>query len=101
MFNRGSEAGFNKGDTVEIYAVQNVKDEENGETYQNEVPVGQAVIERLDKRQSFAMLSGDNLGIDKGCIVRQIISEAKAASDDQPAEDEQQSPGSSEKPMKW
>ncbi len=101
MFNRGSEAGFNKGDLVEIYAVQNIKDEENGETYQNEVPVGQAVIERIDKRQSFAMLSGDNLGIDKGCVVRPIKSGAKAESDKQPAENEQQSPGSSDQPMKW
>jgi hypothetical protein len=47
------------------------------------------------------MLSGDNLGIDKGCIVRQIKSEAKSASDKQQSEDEQQYPGSSEKPMKW
>jgi hypothetical protein len=101
MFNRGSDAGFSKGDTVEIYAIQNVKDEENGEIYQNEVPVGQAVIERLDKRQSFAMLSGDNLGIDKGCVVRPIKLGAKAESDKQSAEEEQQSPGSSEKPMRW
>lgn len=112
MFNRGSEAGFNKGDLVEIYAVQNVKDEESGEVFRNEVPVGQAVISRIDKSQSYATISGDDMGITKGCVVRFVKTAASRASEAEPAldttrpdfgvkDDAGMSPGSSEKPLKW
>jgi len=112
MFNRGSEAGFNKGDLVEIYAVQNVKDEDTGETFRNEVPVGQAVISRIDKNQSYANINGDDMGITKGCVVRFLKTAASRAAEGEPAPDttkpdfekksgDGDSPGSSEKPLKW
>jgi curli biogenesis system outer membrane secretion channel CsgG len=112
MFNRGSEAGFAKGDLVEIYAVQNVKDDDTGEVFRNEVPVGQAVISRIDKNQSYAGISGDDAGITKGCVVRAVKTAAQRASEAEPPPDGTQpdfgtkgeagsSPGSSEKPLKW
>lgn len=112
LFNRGSEAGFNKGDLVEIYAVQNVKDEDSGELFRNEVPVGQAVISRIDKNQSYATISGDDMGITKGCVVRFIKTAASRAAEGEPPPDATQpdfgtkgdtgsTPGSSEKPLKW
>jgi curli biogenesis system outer membrane secretion channel CsgG len=112
MFNRGSEAGFTKGDLVEIYAVQNVKDEDTGELFRNEVPVGQAVITRIDKNQSYAAISGDDMGITKGCVVRFMKSAASRAAEGEPPPDVTQpefgsksdpgtTPGSSEKPLKW
>lgn len=112
LFNRGSDAGFVKGDLVEIYAVQNVKDEESGEVFRNEVPVGQAIISRIDKNQSYATISGDDMGITKGCVVRFTKSAASRAAESAPPPDTTQpdfgskgdagsSPGSSEKPLKW
>jgi hypothetical protein len=112
MFNRGSEAGFNKGDLVEIYTIQNVKDEDSGEVFHNEVPVGQAVINRIDKNQSYAAISGDDIGITKGCVVRFLkTAVARAAEGEAPPDATQpdfgsrggpgNSPGSSEKPLKW
>lgn len=103
MFNRGTESGFSKGDAVEFYAVQNVKDEDTGETFRNEVPVGQGMIERIDKKQSYAKISGDDLGIAKGCVVRSLKTDREKA----PVQQEQQAPaaydtpGSSDKPVKW
>lgn len=104
MINRGSEAGFSKGDLVEIYATQNVKDEDTGEVFRNEVPVGQAKVVRLDKKQSFAMIFGEDLGIAKGCVVRTVNQTSRAQSEKSPNLDEvagQETPGSSEKPAKW
>lgn len=104
MINRGSEAGFNKGDMIEIYATQNVKDEDTGEIFRNEVPVGQATIVRLDKKQSFAMIVGEDIGIAKGCVVRIFKQTNKAQREKKSVLDdivEQQTPGSSEKPLKW
>jgi curli biogenesis system outer membrane secretion channel CsgG len=112
LFNRGSEAGFVKGDLVEIYAVQNVKDDDTGEMFRNEVPMGQAVISRIDKNQSYATISGDDMGITKGCVVRFTKSAASRAAEGEPPPDATQpdfgtkgtagtTPGSSEKPLKW
>lgn len=112
MINRGSEAGFAKGDLVEIYAVQNVKDEDSGEMFRNEIPVGQAVISRIDKNQSYASISGGDMGITKGCVVRFIKTAASRAAEAEPPHDATQpdfgtkgdagsTPGSSEKPLKW
>jgi len=105
LLNRGSEAGFSKDEMVEIYATQNVKDEDTGETFRNEVPVGQATIVRLDKKQSYATIVGEDLGIAKGCVVRISKSAAKNVPGEQtatPGENvDQPTPGSSEKPLKW
>lgn len=112
LFNRGSDAGFNKGDLVEIYTVQNVKDDETGELFRNEVPVGQAVISRIEKNQSYATISGDDLGITKGCVVRFMKTAASRAAEGEPPPDVTlpefgtkgdagSTPGSGEKPLKW
>jgi len=112
LFNRGSDAGFNKGDLVEIYAVQNIRDEESGELFRNEVPVGQAVISRIDRNQSYATINGDDTGITKGCVVRFMKTAASRAAESEPPPDVTQpdfgtkgdggtTPGSSEKPLKW
>lgn len=98
MINRGSETGFSIGDLVEIYAIQDVKDDDTGEIFRNEVPVGQAKIARLDKKQSFAMISGDDMGITKGCVVRTVQSKSNKA---EPIADSNSTPGSSDKPAKW
>ena len=70
MINRGSTAGFVPGTPVEIYAFQNVVDEDTGETYRNEILVGQATVQRGDQKKSFARVAGEDLGIAKGCIVK-------------------------------
>jgi len=104
MINRGTEAGFNKGDLVEVFALQDVKDDDTGEIFRNEVPVGQARISRLDKKQSFAVIYGEDLGVAKGCIVRIAKQSGKGGAenttDSAPATG-QETPGSGEKPLKW
>ena len=102
LINRGSEAGFNLGDQVEIFPIENIRDEESGEIYYNEIPVGQAEIIRIDKKQSFAMINGDDLGITVGGIVklfRAANAVKKSGSDILPTAIE--TPGSSDKPLKW
>jgi len=113
MFNRGTESGFEKGDLVEIYATQPVKDDDSGEIFMSETLVGQAIIIRLDKKQSFANISGDDLGIIKGAVVRKLKSAAVRRSDAEtqppdptipvlgPNDPAETTPGSSEKPLKW
>ena len=103
MINRGSEAGFRTGDLVEIYATQEVKDEDTGETFRNEVPVGQAKIDRLDERQSFATVFGEDVGITRGCVVRIAKAHGKEGRQAPAAQPEagDMTPGSSEKPLKW
>ena len=112
LINRGSEAGFVKGDLVEIYSVQNIKDDDTGELFRNEVPVGQATISRIEKNQSYATIQGDDSGITKGSVVRFIKSAARRASESEPPPDVTlpdfgakgdpgSTPGSSEKPLKW
>lgn len=102
MINRGSDSGFSEGDEVEIYAVENVNDEDTGETFHNEIPVGTATIVRLDKKKSFAMIGNEDFGIAKGCVVRtikQVI--ASPSSSDSDRSGRELSPGSSDKPLKW
>jgi curli biogenesis system outer membrane secretion channel CsgG len=105
MINRGSEAGFKKSDVIEIYATQDVKDDDTGETFRNEIPVGQASIVRLDTKQSFATIVGEDVGIARGCIARIVKAaykggpEGKAAIPD--GNGDKQTPGSSDKPLKW
>ncbi len=115
LINRGAEAGFNKGDVIEIYGVEDVKDEDTGETFRNEVPVGQARITRGDAKQSFAMIEGDDAGIAKGCVARVVQTanvipaqtpppvSAPRASFGQPVSQPSDAgtPGSSDKPLKF
>ena len=70
LINRGTEAGFHQGDTAEVYAVQEVKDDDTGEMFRNEVSVGRVRIVRGDAKQSFGMIEGAETGITKGCVVR-------------------------------
>ncbi len=112
VINRGSEADFKKGDLVEIFTVQNVKDDDTGELFRNEIPVGQAIITRVDRNQSYATMTGEDLGIIKGCTVRFAKSASDRKAEDIPEPDptkpdfEQQgggdpNPASSEKPLHW
>jgi len=114
MINRGGEYGFAKGDLVEFFAVQNVKDEESGEIFRNEVPVGQGIIVRIDKQQSYAKITGEDLGIVKGCVVRFAKSAADRQREGAPGPDPTRpdferekdeplppDPGSGEKPIRW
>ena len=100
QINRGSEAGFQKDDQVEVYATQQVKDPDSGEVYTNEVPVGTAVIVRLDKKQSFAMIQ-ENFGITAGAVVRIIKSKADSAAAQTSQPQAPMTPGSSDKPITW
>jgi curli biogenesis system outer membrane secretion channel CsgG len=104
MINRGTEAGFNKDSLVEFYATRDVKDDETGETFRSEAPVGQARIVRADKKQSYAILGGDDLGVAKGCIAKVITDTPKigaAVPGVVPVSTDTQTPGSSDKPLKW
>ncbi len=112
LFNRGSDAGFAKGDLVQVYSVQNVKDDDAGEMFRNEVAVGQAIIDRIDKNQSYATIIGEGLGIVKGCVVRfEKTAASRATEIESPSaatlpdfgtkNDTGMTPGSSEKPLKW
>ncbi len=101
LINRGTEAGFNNGDLVEFYAVESIRDEESGETFRNEIPIGQGTIVRIDKKQSFAMISGDDLGVAVGCIVKRFQMSPVPAGPATGATVPPETPGSSEKPMKW
>lgn len=94
LINRGTEIGFNPGDAVEVYATEDVKDEDTGAIVKNEVFVGKATISRSEPAKSFANLEGENLGVVKGCIVRPVINKPKA-------EEKVLTPGSSEKPLTW
>ncbi|MDP8236500.1 MAG: hypothetical protein P9M08_08950, partial [Candidatus Erginobacter occultus] len=116
MLNRGAEAGFVPGTPVEIFAYQSIVDEDTGEVYRNEIPVGRATVRRGDKRQSFAEIGGEDLGIAVGCIVkparpaaglaplapvtwsggREEVGEAIAPRNESP-----QTPGSSAQPLSW
>ena len=112
LINRGSEAGFSKGDLVEVYSVQLVEDEDTGEHFRNEVPVGEARISRIEKSQSYATISGDDSGITKGCVVRLVKTASSRAAEAEPPPDVTlpafetkgdagSTPGASEKPLKW
>lgn len=80
MINRGVDVGFEPGAMVEFYATADVKDEDTGEIFRNEVPVGRGQIQRADPRQSFAAVAGEDTGIAKGCIVK-IIGFAQPGAD--------------------
>lgn len=99
MINRGTAAGFKVGAMVEIYAGQEVVDEDTGEKFVNEVPVGQAKVVRAEPKQSYAMIEGDDMGIQKGCVVRVLPAPAANAAPLNPAGGGSSSPGSSEKPL--
>lgn len=116
MINRGSEAGFVPGIPVEIYAYQNIVDEDTGEVFRNEIPVGRATVRRGDQKKSFAEISGEDLGIATGCIVKPLQSPAgpaplapvtwsggkeAAGTEVAPRTESPETPGSSEKPMAW
>lgn len=94
--NRGTEAGFRKGDKLEIFATRSIKDEDTGEMFSEEFKVGDATITRIDKKQSTAVVDGEDLGIAKGCIVKAVAKKETAGEDS-----EYISPGSSEKPVDW
>lgn len=109
MINRGTEAGFNAGDVLEILAVREVTDEDTGEKFQNKVPVGQAKIVSSDPKESFATIEGEDMGVQKGCVVRaKLIPEAftspsqqKGLAPEVPQAEGDVPPGSSEKPVKF
>jgi len=72
MINRGIASGFPVDTVIEIYAIKEVKDEDSGETFRSELPVGKAKIIRGDEKQSFATIQGENLGIAPGCVARPL-----------------------------
>jgi len=100
FINRGSEAGINIGDLVEIYVTQDIKDPDTGSVFKKEVSVGQANVTRVDPMDSYATITGDNLGVVKGCVVR-VIKSAEIPSDTTQAAQAPLTPGSSDKPIKW
>lgn len=116
MINRGSTAGFVPGTPVQIYAFQNIVDEDSGETYQNEIMVGEAIVQRGDQKKSFAQISGEDMGIAKGCIVKAVRSpvppkkvgpatwsggKEDLGTEVAPRSVSPDTPGSSSKPLTW
>ncbi|MDP8214158.1 MAG: CsgG/HfaB family protein [Candidatus Euphemobacter frigidus] len=116
MINRGTEAGFQPGVRVEIFAVQEIIDDDTGETFRNEIIVGEATVRRGDTKKSFAEVTGENMGIAKGCIVKAAGRTAapkmletttwsggkeKAGTEVAPLKSSPETPGSSEKPLTW
>jgi hypothetical protein len=78
MINRGETAGFLKGISVKIYAIEVIIDEDSGESFDNEVEVGEAIVTRSNAKQSYATIQGEDLGVSKGCVVRVVSSPANA-----------------------
>ena len=72
MINRGTAAGFNKGIKVQFFAIQKIKDEDSGEVFNNEVPVGSGIITMANPKQSYAEINtaDNNLGVAAGCTVK-------------------------------
>lgn len=116
MINRGSPAGFVPGARVEIFAVQDIVDEDTGESFRNEIPVGEAEVSRGDSKKSFASIIGEDLGVTKGCIVKVMpqagtgITLPKATwsggkretgTEVAPGSVSPDTPGSSAKPLSW
>lgn len=116
MINRGTEAGFQPGVRVVIFAVQEVIDDDTGETFRNEILVGEATVRRGDKKKSFAEVTGENLGIAKGCIVKAVGrasgpkmvggvtwsgGKEEVGTEVAPRKSSPETPGSSEKPLTW
>lgn len=111
LINRGIDAGFHQGDIVEVYATEEVVDEDSGETFRNEIAVGRARIVRGDAKQSFGQIDGEDTGIAKGCVVKVVESVQAPATPStsssllKPAtvesSEEDMTPGSSEKPLKF
>ena len=104
MLNRGTESGFTPGKKIEFYATQDVKDEDSGEIFKNEILVGKGSVDRADPRKSFATLEGEDLGVAKGVVAKLAkvappkgISAKKAAE----REDRALGAGSSEKPLNF
>jgi len=104
MINRGSESGFEPGKTLEFYATQDIKDDDSGEVFKNEVLVGKGIVERSDPRKSFATLQGEDLGVSKGVLAKltkpshsksDLAHKAKSKNEDA------LSPGSSDKPLNF
>lgn len=104
MINRGANLGFKENQEVQFFATQDIEDEDTGEKFQDEVLVGEGVITRADDKKSYAKIKGENLGIDKGCVVK--IKETKTQPQKKviplkkPQKEEIPS-GSSEKPFDW
>ena len=111
LINRGTEAGFHQGDMVEVYATEEVKDEDSGEIFRNEVSVGLARVMRGDAKQSFGLIEGEDMGIAPGCVVKVVKPVQSSLPPFTPgdsldpasvaAPNENMSPGSSEKPLKF
>jgi hypothetical protein len=99
MINRGTEAGFAAGSDVEFFATEDVKDEDTGEVFKNEISVGKGVIKRADAKQSFAEAKGENLGIAKGCVVKIAKGGGGKAVVARKAAPPKMSAGSDEKPL--
>jgi hypothetical protein len=94
--NRGTEAGFQNGGSIEVFASREIKDDDTGEIFREEIPVGKAFIIRSDKKQSTATIAGEDLGIAKGCIAKIMRTEQMKY-----PENDYSTPGSSDKPVKW
>lgn len=116
LINRGAEAGFKEGEQAEVYAIQEIKDDDTGEVFRNEVAVGQLRIVRGDAKQCFGIIEGEETGIAKGCVVKVVKSANSSATPDpipqsapgaalNPASAVSPtgpvSPGSSEKPLNF
>ena len=116
LINRGVPAGFKEGMAIEFFAFEEVKDEDSGETFRNEVSVGRGSVVRADPKQSYAMIEGsNNLGVAKGCIVKLIKVNAvrpgvpvsapggsfPEAPRRVPAQPADSTPGSSDKPLQF
>ena len=101
MINRGTEAGFEPGSEIEFFATEDVKDEDTGEVFKNELSVGKGSVKRADAKQSFAESKGENLGISKGCIVKVVKKGGGKAVVAKKASEPKLSAGSSEKPLSF
>ena len=101
MINRGTEAGFQAGCKVEVYATQDTTDPDTGEIFRNEVPMGKALVVRADPKQSFAMIDGEDNGIAKGCVVKVVGIGMPPGAQLMQQNEAPISPGSSEKPVKF
>lgn len=99
MINRGTEAGFTPGSEIEFFATEDVKDDDTGEVFKNEISVGKGVVKRSDAKQSFAEAKGENLGIGKGVVVKILKKSPVGGVAVAKKKDAPLSSGSGEKPL--
>ena len=63
--NRGESYGFKVGNKLDVFGIDEVVDDETGEIYKSEIPLGSIIVNRVTPDLTYALIGDDNLGISK------------------------------------